>query len=438
MIKMDVVEGEDVEMEKIGEPVLWDTVPAAESPPPVRAAAGIAAGKPGAAPTTSSTSRFAPSNFPQQSSQPSLSSPLASASPLVAARATPIEGLNPYSNKWLIKARVVSKSEMRTFSNDRGQSSVFSVDLCDDSAEIRATAWREVADRLYPSIGVGKTYLISRGQLKVANKKFSTLNNSYEITLTYDTQLQVCADEPDSKPKIHYRFVQISDMESRPANAIVDVLGVVTNVSGCTSITTKLGKELAKRTMVVSDDSGKAIELTLWGSNAESFPDDADTQVVAFKGLRVTEWNQRSLGSSQGSLFEVSPPEVEGVERLKTWWEGQLLRASNPSPLPSSALLAPPRSDWPLTAVFGSLIASRWRLHRHRLALAGHARRGRRQQDRQGGAHDHSRLRRGGLCGGDQRDDLGLDARLHLQAPRGPLQYRIGEADVVRLVPQVR
>jgi replication factor A1 len=313
VMKMEVKEGEDVEMEKIGEPVSWETVSAAESPPPARSQSATAATDKPSAPTTSQTSRFAP-NF-------SSSPPLASSSPLVATRATPIEGLNPYSNKWMIKALVTAKSEMRSFSNSQGASSVFSIDLSDDSGEIRATAWREVADRLYPLVEVGKTYLISRGQLKVANKKFSTLNNSYEITLSYESQLQLCVDEPDVKPKMHYRFVQIADIESRPVNAIVDILGVVSNVSAATSITTKTGRELAKRTMAVADDSGKQIELTLWGATASSFPDDAETRVVAFKGMRVTEWNQRSLGSGQSSSFEVDP-DVEGTDRIKSWYEG--------------------------------------------------------------------------------------------------------------------
>ena len=41
----------------------------------------------------------------------------------------------------------------------------------DDSAEIRATAWKEVAERMHSQIEVGNTYLIARGQLKVTSKK---------------------------------------------------------------------------------------------------------------------------------------------------------------------------------------------------------------------------------------------------------------------------
>ena len=66
-------------------------------------------------------------------------------------------------------------------------------------------------------------------------------------------------------------------------------------------ILAKSGNELTKRVLVIADDSGASIELTIWGDNAEKFPDDSANAVIAFKGLRVTEWNQKSLGTSLSS-----------------------------------------------------------------------------------------------------------------------------------------
>ena len=79
---------------------------------------------------------------------------------------------------------------------------------------------------------------------------------------------------------------------------------------------------MTKRTMQLADDSGKSIEVTLWGNNASSFPDiDASSNsVVAFKGLRVSEWNEKSLTAGFSTTYEVNP-EQEATERLKTWWE---------------------------------------------------------------------------------------------------------------------
>ena len=64
------------------------------------------------------------------------------------------------------------------------------------------------------------------------------------------------------------------------------------------------------------------LALVASSQNATDFPDDlGEASVVAFKGMRVTEWNQRSLGASNGSLYEINPA-LEAAERLKSWWEG--------------------------------------------------------------------------------------------------------------------
>lgn len=60
-----------------------------------------------------------------------------------------------------------------------------------------------MADRLFPVIQVGQVYLISRGSLKAANKRFSSVRNEYEINLDNNSQvLQVRPRAPrhGSKP----------------------------------------------------------------------------------------------------------------------------------------------------------------------------------------------------------------------------------------------
>jgi len=232
----------------------------------------------------------------------------------------PIESLNPYNSRWTIKARVVSKGDKRTYESPKtGPGSVFSFDICDESGEMRVTVWREAADRFFPLVEEGRVYLISKGQLKIANKKYSNLNAQYEMSLGYDGIVQLCADEPASMPKIRYSFVPISEMANKPPNAVVDVIGIVSDVSPVTKIMTKAGKELSKRTAKLADDSGMSIEITIWGSQAERFPDDVTT-AVSFKGARVTEWNERSLGTNNGTSFEVDPDNEEAA-RLKAWHE---------------------------------------------------------------------------------------------------------------------
>ena len=56
--------------------------------------------------------------------------------------------------RWVIKARVTSKSPVRTWSNAKGEGKLFSMDLVDESGEIRVTAFKEQCDKFYDLIEV--------------------------------------------------------------------------------------------------------------------------------------------------------------------------------------------------------------------------------------------------------------------------------------------
>jgi replication factor A1 len=299
--------------EQIGEPVDWTQRVKAE---PVAAEVVEETTSPAAkgpaknlTPSTSNVSSRVTSNY----------APTPAAPPVMnSSRAMPISALNPYSNKWLIKARVTTKSELKTFDKGNGVTSVFDMTLCDESGEIRATVWREAADKYFNAVEVGSVYLVARGNLKLANRKFSTVNNAYEMHLGLETSIQLCEDEASMVPKIHYAFVPIADIEAKPVNATIDVVGVVSGISETSKITSKrTGADLVKRMMHVADDSGKSIELTLWGGTAERFPME-EGAVVAFKGLRVTEWNTKSLNSGRDCSFEVNP-DIDATARLQAW-----------------------------------------------------------------------------------------------------------------------
>lgn len=102
----------------------------------------------------------------------------------------PIEGLSPYSNNWTIRAKVKQKSDVRTWSNQKGEGKLFSITLVDESGEIKATAFNQTVDMFYDTLQEGKTYYISKARVNIAKRKFNNVNNDYELSLERSTLIE--------------------------------------------------------------------------------------------------------------------------------------------------------------------------------------------------------------------------------------------------------
>ncbi|KAL3743846.1 hypothetical protein ACJRO7_019023 [Eucalyptus globulus] len=243
-------------------------------------------------------------------------------------RIIPIAALNPYQNRWTVKARVTAKGELRHYNNPRGDGKVFSFDLLDsDGGEIRVTCFNAVADQFYNQIETGKVYLISRGTLKPAQKNFNHLRNDHEIYLETTSIVQPCIEDDNQIPRQQFHFHPISDVEGMESNSIVDVIGVVHSINPVTSIMKKNGSETQKRTLHLKDESGRSVELTLWGSfcNAEGqrlqiLCDSGQYPVLAVKSGRISEFNGKAVGTISTSQLFIEP-DIEEARRLKEWFE---------------------------------------------------------------------------------------------------------------------
>ncbi|KAI4372180.1 hypothetical protein MLD38_010447 [Melastoma candidum] len=242
-------------------------------------------------------------------------------------RIVPIAALNPYQNRWTIKARVTVKSEIRHYNNSRGDGKVFSFDLLDsDGGEIRVTCFNTVVDQFFNQIEIGKVYMISRGSLRPAQKNFNHLRNEHEIFLETTSVVQSCIEDDSSIPKQQFHFQRISEVESMENNSVVDVLGVVYSVSPVTSIMKKNGSETQKRSMHLKDDSGRGVELAIWGNlcnvegqRLQNLCDSGKFPVVAVKSARVSDFNGKMVSTISISQCFVEPDILE-AQKLRDWF----------------------------------------------------------------------------------------------------------------------
>lgn len=132
--------------EKIGDPISLADVNKAKTAP-VAAAAAAGPTQPRNILNTNSNANALP---PPRSQSQNMNDSVA-----FDGRATiPISGLSPYQNKWVIKARVTAKAPIRHWSNAKGEGKLFSMDLMDESGQIRVTAFRDLVDKYYDMIEV--------------------------------------------------------------------------------------------------------------------------------------------------------------------------------------------------------------------------------------------------------------------------------------------
>lgn len=128
-----------------------------------------------------------------------------------------------YNFRWVIRAFVMSKSAIKTFTKNQREGKYFTMELIDDSGEIRAKAFDDECNKYYDIINSDQVYYISRANLNLANKRFSTLKNDYEMTFTSDTVVQKCNDDKEI-PQIHYNFTPILQIGNMQPESVVGKL----------------------------------------------------------------------------------------------------------------------------------------------------------------------------------------------------------------------
>ncbi|XP_052174654.1 replication protein A 70 kDa DNA-binding subunit B-like [Diospyros lotus] len=245
-------------------------------------------------------------------------------------RVHPLVSLNPYQGNWTIKVRVTNKGNMRTYKNARGEGCVFNVELTDeDGTQIQATMFNDAAKKFYERFQLGKVYYISKGTLKVANKQFKTVQNDYEMTLNENSDVEEASNEETFIPETKFNFVPIDQLGPYVnSKELVDVIGVVQNVSPTLSIRRKSNNEtIPKRDITIADETKKTVVVSLWNDLATNVGQELldmydRSPVVAIKSLKVGDFQGVSLSALSKSLVAINPDRPE-ARKLRSWYDSE-------------------------------------------------------------------------------------------------------------------
>ncbi|MCJ1466560.1 Replication factor A protein 1 [Pseudocyphellaria aurata] len=234
----------------------------------------------------------------------------------------PIEALSPYAHRWTIKARCTSKSEIKTWHNKNGEGKLFTVNLLDESGEIRATGFKEQCDAFYDIFHEGSIYYISAPcRVQMAKKQFSNLSNDYELTFETLTTVEK-AEEQSGVPQVRFNFSNIGDLQNIEKDSTIDVIGILKEVGDTSQIVSKTtNKPYDKRELTLVDNTNFSVRLTIWGNTATNFDVPLES-VIAFKGVKVSDFGGRTLSLLSSGSMNVNP-DIDESHRLKGWYEAQ-------------------------------------------------------------------------------------------------------------------
>lgn len=226
---------------------------------------------------------------------------------------TAIKDLNPFVTRWVVKGRVVFKSDLKTFTSSKGEGKVFNFEITDGTAQVKVVAFSNCADIFYPLVEMNKVYSISFGTVKMANKKFSSNSFDYEIQLEKNSK--IIASEDTGIPQYHFDLVKISDLTV--GGGLVDVVAIIKEAYPPGTVTSKsTGQDLTKRDLILLDETGN-VRLTLWGPKAEE--EYLCDEVVCLKSVKVGEYNGVTLSTTAASQV-ISNCDIPEARNLISWY----------------------------------------------------------------------------------------------------------------------
>lgn len=121
-------------------------------------------------------------------------------------------------------------------------------------------------------------------------------------------------------PQVSYNFTTLADLQSVEKDTTIDTVGVLKEVGEVSEIVSKTtSKPFNKRELTLVDNTGYNVRLTIWGNTATSFDVPLES-VLAFKGVKVSDFGGRSLSLLSSGTMKVDP-DIDEAHRLKGWYD---------------------------------------------------------------------------------------------------------------------
>lgn len=232
----------------------------------------------------------------------------------------PIKALNTFSRDWKIQGRVTSKSEKRP---TKSGTSLMKINLIDMyGTKIEATFFDEAADFFDKRLVEGKVYLFSNGNVKISNKKFTTIKNDFCLTFEKNSTITECEDDgsiPGSDSAFEFTTIKSIEDTAGGTQRSLDILGLIIDLSEPETVRLKNQVEKIRKYVTLVDESCCSIVVTIWGDMCDRHTLTLG-DIIAISGARVSDYGGKSLNAASDHADLAINPNHERARKLSMWY----------------------------------------------------------------------------------------------------------------------
>ena len=229
--------------------------------------------------------------------------------------------ISNYLRTFSLHVRVTSCQFKQITTKSGSPMNILTVILTDKTGSIKGTFFNDEALKFKDIIKEDKVYLIQDGQIKYADKRFNQTRHDFEINFTKNTRVEEDTNvDPNEFGKAKFFFVKLDEVQRMEANKTVDVIAVITEIQNAEQVITRQGRETLRRRCFIADDSNVKMEIVSWGNECHKLDNLTEGAVVAFKGLKINKYNEKtSLVYQDACSHIVDPSDLPETKRLKEW-----------------------------------------------------------------------------------------------------------------------
>jgi hypothetical protein len=202
----------------------------------------------------------------------------------------------------------------------------FSADFVDEKGGmIKTTFFKRECEVWDSYIETSAVYYVTGFTIKAADKRFCKAGTKWEIIVDDEVLFERCPpDDVIIIPMPKFQFKKISDIKGCKKDEIIDVVGLIIEVSDYITSHNAEGKAQVRRSIVLGDDSGHSVNVMIWGEQLRDIFDQSNCmhKLLALKDCKVTCYKDEvslSSGSNNSVYLNQTDGQIPEMKSIINW-----------------------------------------------------------------------------------------------------------------------